>query len=315
MSLTVALQIDPLDQLSWATDSGLLLAAEAEKRGARLFAYQAEHLSWQPGVLSVPARPISRLRPPSAEHEAGPESLLDLTSVDVILIRQDPPVDIPYLTATWLLELAGSGVLVVNDPRGVRDTPEKLIVQRFPDLAPPTLITRNLQAIADFREVHGEVVLKPLYGFGGHGVFHLKPEDDNAAALIEMMLANSRDPLIVQRYLPEVRAGDKRIILIEGEPVGAISRIPPARDFRANIRIRADVKAAPLTPRDRTICAALAPWLKEHGIVLAGIDVVGDWLLEVNVTSPSCLAELHTLTGINAAALFWDAVEARLRKR
>lgn len=311
MTLNVAIQMDPLEKLQWATDTSIILAAEAEKRGARIFVYQPERLTWQPGMLTAPARQISGLNPPSAEHKAGHEEMLDLGSMDVILVRQDPPVDIPYLTATWLLELAHKGVLVVNNPRGLRDTPEKLVVQHFPDLSPPTLITRELDAIAAFRSVHGDVVLKPVYGFGGHGVFHLTPHDTNASALLELMLNNSRDPIIVQKFLPEIAAGDKRIILIDGEPVGAIHRMAASHEFRTNLRAQGTASASSITEQDRKICATLAPWLKAHGILLAGVDVVGPWVLEVNVTSPTGLAPLKRLTGIDAAPLFWDAVDAK----
>jgi glutathione synthase len=242
----------------------------------------------------------------------GEEEALDLASVDVVWLRQDPPFDMAYITTTHLLELIHPRTLVVNDPFWVRNSPEKLLVLRFPDLTPPTMIARDLATIRDFKARHGDVILKPLYGNGGAGVFRLDPNDRNLAALHELFTGFSREPLIVQKFLPAVARGDKRVILVDGEPVGAINRVPQAGETRSNMHVGGRPEPVGLTARDREICAVIGPVLREKGQVFVGIDVIGDWLTEINVTSPTGIQELERFDGVNAAALIWEAVERRV---
>jgi glutathione synthase len=241
----------------------------------------------------------------------GPTETVDLAEVDVVWLRQDPPFDMSYITTTHLLDLIHPGTLVVNDPFWVRNFPEKLLVLRFPDLTPPTLIARDLATIRDFKAAQGDVILKPLYGNGGAGVFRLDPQDRNLSALHELFTGLSREPMIVQKYLPEVVKGDKRVLLVDGEPVGAINRVPQAGETRSNLHVGGRAEPATLTARDREICAAIGPTLREKGQVFVGIDVIGDSLTEINVTSPTGLQELERFSGVNGAALIWEAVERR----
>ena len=241
---------------------------------------------------------------------------LDLAGFDIVLMRQDPPFDMAYITATHLLELLPEdGPLVVNDPAAVRNAPEKLFVLRFRELMPPTLLTLDREAIDAFRQEHGEIVLKPLFGNGGAGVFHLRPGDDNLGSLLEMYASVYREPVMVQRYLPEVRQGDKRIILVEGEPVGAVNRVPPEGEARANLHVGGRAVKTGLTAREREICAAIGPSLREHGLVFVGIDVIGDYMTEINVTSPTGIQEIARLDGVDLAPNIWDAIEARFAAR
>ncbi|HMO09842.1 MAG TPA: glutathione synthase, partial [Paracoccaceae bacterium] len=241
----------------------------------------------------------------------GPEPEVDLADLDVVWLRQDPPFDMGYITTTHLLDLVHPRTLVVNDPFWVRNSPEKLLVLRFPDLTPPTLIARDLATIRAFKATHGDVILKPLYGNGGAGGFRLDPGDRNLSSLHELFTGLSREPMIVQKFIPEVAAGDKRIILVDGEPVGAINRVPQAGETRSNLHVGGRAEPARLTAREREICARIGPVLREKGQVFVGIDVIGDWLTEINVTSPTGIQELERFDGTNAAALIWAAVEAR----
>jgi len=245
-------------------------------------------------------------------HGFGTVEELDLASVDVVLMRQDPPFDMAYITATHLLEHIQPRVLVVNDPASVRNAPEKLLVTQFPDLMPPTLITRDRQAILAFRAEHRDIIVKPLFGNGGAGVFRLRPDDENLTALLEMFGAASREPVMVQRYLPEVRAGDKRIVLIEGEPAGAVLRVPASGEARANLHVGGTAARTTLTAREHDICAAIGPMLRERGLIFVGIDVIGDYLTEINVTSPTGIQEINRLDGVTLETQVWDAIERRL---
>ncbi|MGV9007110.1 MAG: glutathione synthase, partial [Brevundimonas sp.] len=237
---------------------------------------------------------------------------LDLAEdVDVILMRQDPPFDMAYVTATYLLETVHPKTLVVNDPAEVRSAPEKLLVTQFPGLTPPTLISSDPVALVAFHKKHGDVVLKPLHGAGGSGVIRLKADDPNLEALIEIHAVGSRDPLVIQKFIPAVSKGDKRILLIDGVPVGAINRIPAAGQVRSNLHVGGTAAPVELTARDRAICAAIGPTLKARGLIFVGIDVIGDWLTEINVTSPTGAQQLKAFTGVDAAALMWDAIEAK----
>jgi glutathione synthase len=316
MALAVAIQMDPIDTINIEADSTFALALEAQARGHALFHYLPEALTLQDGRLYARARPLEVVRRQGRHHRFGAFEELDLAGVDVILMRQDPPFDMAYITATHLLELLPeNGPLVVNDPAAVRNAPEKLFVLRFKELMPPTLLTRDRDAIRAFWKEHGDIVLKPLFGNGGAGVFHLRPGDENLNALLEMYEAIQREPVMVQRYLPEVRRGDKRIILVEGEAVGAVLRVPPEGEARANLHVGARAVKAELTDRDREICEAIGPTLHAQGLVFVGIDVIGNWLTEINVTSPTGIQEIARLDGIEIAPKIWDAIEARLSAR
>lgn len=312
MPLQVAIQMDPLAGANFASDSSIRIAAEAERRGAEVYVYEAKDLSWQPGLLSAPARRVQGLNPPEAAYTAGPAETLDLGRMDVIWVRQDPPFDMAYIASLHLLELVADRVLVLNNPRSIRDAPEKMLVLRFPQLTPPTLITRDRAAVDAFREVQRDIIIKPLNGHAGHGVFHIGPGDENYGAALETLLGLSREPLIVQRYLPEVRAGDRRILLVDGAPVGGFARVPAAGEARAAMRTGSRVEKLTLTAREREICAALGPLLREMGLLFVGIDVIGGYLTEVNVTSPTGIAQTLRLDGVDAAALIWDAIDQRL---
>jgi glutathione synthase len=313
--VTVALQMDPIGSVNIRADSTFRLALEAQARGHRLFYYQVPDLVWRDGRLLATGHDLE-VRPVEGDHAAlGERRVQDLADVDVILLRQDPPFDMTYITNTHLLEMIHPKTLVVNDPFWVRNCPEKILVLEFRDLMPPTMVARSLAAIRDFRAEHGDIIVKPLFGNGGAGVFRVKPDDENLGALLEMFTLLYREPIIVQRYLPAVRAGDKRIILVDGEPAGAVLRVPAAGEARANLHAGARAVKAELTSRDREICAAIGPALRRQGLIFVGIDVIGDWLTEINVTSPTGLQEIHRLGGERIEIRIWDAIEARLHER
>jgi len=315
MPLNVAYQMDPVEAVNIDTDSTFRLAEEAQARGHAAFHYTPERLSWRDGRLSARGWPIT-LRRERGNHVAkGPEQEIDLSQMDVIWLRQDPPFDMGYITTTHLLDAVRASTLVVNDPFWVRNQPEKLLVLQFPDLIPPTLIARDLAALRQFKSDHGDIIVKPLYGNGGAGVFRLRPDDRNLPSLHELFSGLNREPLIAQAYLPAVAEGDKRVILVDGEPVGAINRVPAQGETRSNLHVGGKAVPAELTARDREICAAIGPLLRERGQVFVGIDVIGDRLTEINVTSPTGIQELERFDGINVAARIWDAVEERLRVR
>lgn len=311
-SLSVGLQMDPITDVDPDADTTFRFAEAAEARGHRLTYFPPSALRFEEGRVVATAWPVSIDRPERPPARLGAPALLDLASLDVVLLRQDPPFDMHYITTTHLLELIHPKTLVVNDPASVRNAPEKLLVLQFPELTPPTLITRDLEAIRAFRARHGAIIVKPLYGNGGAGVFKLDPGDPNLSALFELFTATSREPLIAQRFLPEVRGGDKRVILIEGEAVGAINRLPAAGEARSNLHVGGRAEPADLSPRDREIAAAIGPTLRRMGLIFAGIDVIGGWLTEINVTSPTGVQELERFSGIPVAERFWEAVEARL---
>jgi len=311
MALQVAIQMDPMETINVASDSTFVLALEAQARGHALLHYLPRDLALTDGKLTAQVRPLS-VRREAPYFELGAPRSLDLRGVDVVLMRQDPPFDMAYITATHLLEHVSRKALVVNDPAAVRNAPEKLFATHFVGLMPPTLISSDPAAIAEFRGRHGDIILKPIFGNGGAGVFHLKPDDDNLNALLEMFTRLSREPVIVQRYLPEIRQGDKRIILIEGEPVGAVLRVPKAGEARANLHVGGQAKKAALSARDREICAAIGPTLRAQGLVFVGIDVIGDYLTEINVTSPTGIQEINRLDGVRLETKVWDAIDARL---
>lgn len=311
MSLKVAVQMDHISTISIAGDTSFALALEAQRRGHALWHYTPDRLSMADGKVIAWAETLE-VRDELGNHfTLGEPQRTDLSELDVVLLRQDPPFDMNYITTTHILERIHPKTLVVNDPAWVRNSPEKIFVTEFADLMPDTLITRDPREVDDFRRKHGDIIVKPLYGNGGAGIFHLKEGDRNLASLLEMFMEAFREPFIVQRYLKEVRGGDKRIILIEGEPVGAINRVPAEHDSRSNMHVGGRAEHAELTDREREICARIGPSLRERGFTLVGIDVIGDWLTEINVTSPTGLREVKKFGGADIAALFWDAVEAR----
>ncbi|MCA3437273.1 MAG: glutathione synthase [Rhodobacter sp.] len=311
MGLKVALQMDPIGSVNIDADSTFRIALEAQARGHTLFFYTPDRLAFNEGRVTARGWPIDLRREKGNHVTFGPEAEVDLATFDVVWLRQDPPFDMGYITTTHILERIHPGTLVVNDPFWVRNSPEKLLVLNYPHLTPPTMIARDLATIRAFKARHGDVILKPLYGNGGAGVFRLDPNDRNLASLHELFTGMSREPLIVQKFLPDVARGDKRIILVDGEPVGAINRVPQAGETRSNMHAGGRPEKTGLTARDLEICAAIGPELKAKGQVFVGIDVIGDWLTEINVTSPTGLQEMERFDGTNGAARIWEVIEAR----
>ncbi|MBV1901874.1 MAG: glutathione synthase [Kordiimonadaceae bacterium] len=311
-TLKVAFQMDPMETVNIDGDSTFVLMLEAQARGYELWHYLVEDLSYLEGKVTAVARPVTVRREMGNHFDLGEECLLDLAEVDVIWMRQDPPFDMAYITATHLLELIHPNTLVVNNPAEVRNAPEKLFVTKFLDLMPPTLITRREEDVRAFRDSHGDIIVKPLYGNGGAGVFHLKETDSNLGSLMEMFLASSREPVMVQQFLPEVVQGDKRIILVDGEAVGAINRVPADGEIRSNLVAGGTAVQSSLTNREKEICERLKPELKARGLLFVGIDVIGDWLTEINVTSPTGLQAVNKFDGVSLESTIWDAIEAKL---
>jgi glutathione synthase len=311
MSLAVAIQMDPIEGIDINTDSTFVLALEAQRRGHGLFHYLPRDLTYDRGRVIAKARPLEVRREKGNHFSLGTAERIDLRTLDIVLMRQDPPFNMSYIGATHLLERVHPETLVVNDPVAVRNAPEKLFVTQFPDLMPPTLITYDVETIKAFRAEHGDIIVKPIYGNGGAGVFHIDPDDENLNALLELLFQVVDEPLMVQRYLPEIRAGDKRIILIDGEPAGAVNRVPPKGDARANMHAGGRAQKTSLTRRDVEVCEALGPVLREQGLVFVGIDVIGDYLTEINVTSPTGLQEINRFDEVALEAHIWDAIERR----
>ncbi|MGO4450982.1 glutathione synthase [Phyllobacterium sp. TAF24] len=313
MALKVAVQMDHINSIRIAGDTSFALCLEAQARGHTLYHYTPDRLSMRDGVVRARVEEL-KVRDIEGDHfTLGEQISRDLSEMDVVLLRQDPPFDMNYITTTHLLERIHPKTLVVNDPAWVRNSPEKIFVTEFPDLMPDTLITKDPQEIMNFRKEFGDIILKPLYGNGGAGVFHLADGDRNLTSLLEMFGQMFREPIIAQRYLKDVRAGDKRIILIDGEPVGAINRVPSESDARSNMHVGGRAEKTELTEREREICSRIGPSLRERGFILVGIDVIGDYMTEINVTSPTGVREVKRFGGADIAALFWDAVEAKRR--
>ncbi len=313
MSLTVAIQMDPIEKIDIGGDSTFALALEAQARGHGLLYYGPRDLSFNEGKVTARVRPLN-VRAVRGDHFAlGEGFVYDLSAADVVLMRQDPPFDMSYISATHILERIHPKTLVVNDPREVRNAPEKLFVTEFADFIPPTLITSDPREVRDFRDRHKDIIIKPLYGNGGAGVFRIVPGDENLGALLEMFTQFYREPVIVQRYLPEVRKGDKRIILVDGEFAGAINRVPAAGEARSNMHVGGRPEKTELTGRERDICAAIGPELKRRGLIFTGIDVIGDYMTEINVTSPTGIHEVKRFGGADIAKLVWDAIQAMAR--
>ncbi|MFD1797224.1 glutathione synthase [Paracoccus aurantiacus] len=315
MSLYVALQMDPIEDVSIDGDSTFRIGLEAEARGHRLFQYIVDRLTYRAGRVYAKGRPVTLRREQGNHVDFGDWATVELGEFDVVWLRQDPPFDMGYVTSTHLLDRVRDETLVVNDPFWVRNSPEKLMVLDFPALTPETLITRDIAEIRAFREAHGDIIVKPLYGNGGAGVFHLRPDDPNLSSLMEFFAGLNREPVIAQRYLPAVKDGDKRIILVDGEPIGAINRVPAQGEARSNMHVGGRPEKTELTAKEREICAAIGPALKEKGLLFTGIDVIDGWLTEINVTSPTGLQELERFDGTNGAALIWDAIESKLAAR
>ena len=312
--MKVAIQMDPIGPIDINADSTFRIAEEAQALGHELFYYTPDRLAWQECRVTARGWPLTVRREKGNHFSLGEEAEIDLSTFDVVWLRQDPPFDMGYITTTHLLERLDGNTLVVNDPFWVRNYPEKLLVLQFPELTPPTTIARDLSTLRAFREKHGDIILKPLYGNGGAGVFRLTPDDRNLVSLYELFTGMNREPLIAQKYVPDVSNGDKRVILVDGEPIGAINRVPPIGETRSNLHIGGTAQKIGLTARDKEICDAIGPLLREKGQVFVGIDVIGDYLTEINVTSPTGLQELERFDGINAAGAIWEAIAARKGK-
>lgn len=314
MTLRIAIQMDPLERVNIDGDTTFALAEEAQARGFELFVYGAPDLSLSGnGRVTAWARPAKVQRVKETPGVFGEPRRLDIArDVDVVLMRQDPPFDLAYITACHLLEMVSGQTLVVNDPAGVRSSPEKIFPLMFYELMPPTQVTRDRAVIDTFRQQHGDIIIKPLYGHGGAGVFRLKEDDSNLDSLLEMFFSRSAEPVMVQAFLPSVSEGDKRVILVDGDPVGAINRRPMTGQVRSNLVVGGTAEATELSAADRNICEAIGPELRRRGLTLTGIDVIGGRLTEVNVTSPTGVQALKRLSGIDAAAKFWDVVQAKL---
>lgn len=309
--MKIAFQMDPIGPVDIDADSTFRLAEEAQARGHELFYYTPEHLAYDEGRITARGHSLKVQRVKGDHAILGELETIDLADFDVVWLRQDPPFDMFYITTTHLLDRLASSTLIVNDSFWVRNFPEKLLILDFPDLMPPTTIARDLETIRAFRDRHGDIILKPLYGNGGVGVFLLKGGDSNLSSLHEMFTGFSREPLIAQKFLPDVSRGDKRVILVDGEPVGAINRVPAEGETRSNMHVGGRPEKVELTDRDREICAAIGPLLREKGQVFVGIDVIGRYLTEINVTSPTGIQELERFDGINVAGMIWDAIEAK----
>ena len=311
MPLRIAVQMDPIDKIDIAGDSTFAILLEAQNRGHSIFYYTPFELSLDGATLKARGHDMTVADRRGAHFTLSPERTVDLSTMDVVLLRQDPPFDMSYITNTHLLERIHPKTLVVNDPAEVRNAPEKIWVLDFQDLMPPTLVTRDPQAIRDFRAKYNDIIVKPLYGNGGAGVFRIQPGDTNLGSLIETFQAINREPLMIQQYRAEVRGGDKRIILIDGEIAGAINRVPAEGETRSNMHVGGVPKPTELTPRDLEICARLGPELKRRGLLFTGIDVIGPYLTEINVTSPTGIRQVKAFGGADISAMIWDAIERK----
>ncbi|UYN95342.1 MAG: glutathione synthase [Enhydrobacter sp.] len=314
MKLTVAIQMDHVSTIDIDGDSTFVLGLEAERRGHSVWHYTPRDLVFRDRKVMARAQPMKLRREKGNHFTLGAAEMLDLAKTDVVLLRQDPPFDMSYITTTHLLEHVHPRTFVVNDPASVRNAPEKLFVTHFDNVMPPTLITSDPLALREFWKEHGDVILKPLFGNGGAGVFRVRPDDENFASLLEMFAQRSREPVIAQRYLPEVRQGDKRIILIDGRAAGVINRVPAAGEARSNMHVGGKAVKAELSRRDREICEIIGPELARRGLLFVGIDVIGDFLTEINVTSPTGLQQIDRFDGVSLEAQIWDRIEVRYQE-
>ncbi|HKK97013.1 MAG TPA: glutathione synthase [Marivita sp.] len=310
--MKIAFQMDPIQSVDINADSSFRLAEEAQARGHDLFFYSPDKLAYDEGRILAQGHHFTVQRVQGDHVSLDAQEQVDLADFDVVWLRQDPPFDMHYITSTHLLDRLAGKTLVVNDPFWVRNYPEKLMVLDFPDLTPPTMIARDLETIKSFKARYGDIILKPLYGNGGAGVFRLDENDRNLTSLHELFTGFSREPLIVQKFLPDVSAGDKRVILVDGDAVGAINRVPAAGETRSNMHVGGRPEKVGLSDRDLEICSRIGPLLKEKGQVFVGIDVIGTYLTEINVTSPTGIQELERFDGINVAERIWQAIEAKL---
>ena len=310
--MKIAFQMDPIENVDIYADSTFRLAEEAQNRGHDLYVYTPDDLTFNRGKIAAKVRSISLKRKIGDHVNFGAVELLDLSEFGIIWLRQDPPFDMGYITNTHLLDLVSKKTLIVNNPFWVRNLPEKLLVLEFPDLIPDTVISRDLDEIKEFKREFKDIIVKPLYGNGGAGIFRLKEDDKNLTSLHELFSKISSEPLIAQAFLPDVKNGDKRIILVDGKPVGAINRVPKADEIRSNMHVGGKAQPAKLSQRDREICSAIGPTLKSKGQVFVGIDVIGDYLTEINVTSPTGIQELEQFDKVNIAEMIWLAVEEKL---
>lgn len=310
MALKVAVQMDPVEGININSDTTFLMMETAQERGHSLWVYTPDRLSQEDGRIYARGRALTLRRELGNHFTAGDIEKREMSEFDVVLMRQDPPFDMAYITATHFLEKIHPQTLVVNNPAEVRNAPEKLFVTGFEGVQPPTLITSDIDAIYDFRAKHGDMVLKPLYGGGGSGVARLKADDPNLDALLELHTMIGREQVIAQKFLPAVSKGDKRILLVDGEPVGAINRVPAEGQVRSNLRVGGTAVEVELTARDKELCAIIGPELKARGLLFVGIDVIGEYLTEINVTSPTGAQQLKRFSGIDAAAAMWDRIEA-----
>lgn len=316
MSLAVAIQMDPIESVNIDSDTTFLMAETAQARGHRLWVYHPDQMAFDSGAVRAAARPLSVRRVKGDHVTLGSPVMLDLAAdVDVVLMRQDPPFDMHYITAAHLLEMVHPATLVVNDPFWVRSSPEKIIPLLFPDLMPPTLVSRDRTELTRFRERHGDIVVKPLFGNAGNAVFRVRPDDGNFNALIDLFFASHREPVMAQAFLPAVFEGDKRILLVDGEPVGVINRRPQGSDIRSNLAAGGVAEPADLSPADRAVCERIGPTLRERGLIFVGIDVIAGRLTEINVTSPTGAVAVKRFTGVDATAAMWDAIENRVGGR
>ena len=311
--MKIVFQMDPVDYMDINADSTFRLAEEAQNRGHDLYFYTPNDLTFNRGKVAAKVHSINLKRKIGDHVNFGTVELLELSEFDVIWLRQDPPFDMGYITNTHLLDLLAKETLIVNNPFWVRNLPEKLLVLEFPDLIPDTMISRDLEEIKEFKREFKDIIVKPLYGNGGAGVFRLKEDDKNLTSLHELFFNMSSEPLIAQAFLPDVKNGDKRIILVDGSPVGAINRVPKAGEIRSNMHVGGKAEPAKLSQRDREICRAIGPTLKSKGQVFVGIDIIGDYLTEINVTSPTGIQELERFDNVNIAEMIWHAIEEKLK--
>jgi glutathione synthase len=311
--MKIAFQMDPIEDVDINADSTFRLAEEAQSRGHDLYVFTPDDLTFNRGKVAAKVRSINLKRKIGDHVNFGAVERLELSEFDVIWLRQDPPFDMGYITNTHLLDLVGKETLIVNNPFWVRNLPEKLLVLKFPDLIPDTMISRDLEEIKEFKREFKDIIVKPLYGNGGAGVFRLKEDDKNLTSLHELFSTLSSEPLIAQAFIPDVKNGDKRIILVDGSPVGAINRVPKAGQIRSNMHVGGKAEPAKLSQRDREICSAIGPTLKSKGQVFVGIDIIGHYLTEINVTSPTGIQELERFDKLNIAEMIWQAIEEKLK--
>lgn len=314
MALQVAVQMDPLEDININGDSTFAIMLEAQSRGHQMWHYLPDQLSYRDGKVTARARRVEQVQRVKGDHfRLGEEAVLDLSQdVQTVLMRQDPPFDLAYITATHLLEMVHPKTLVVNNPAEVRNAPEKLFVTRFHDLMPETLITRSLEDVEAFRREYGEIVIKPLYGNAGTAVFHVGLKDPNLSALVEVFTTMGREPFMVQRFMPEISQGDKRIVLVDGKATGAINRLPKTGEIRSNLAAGGKAEPCELTAREQEICERIGPELAARGLLFVGIDVIGGYLTEINVTSPTGIVAIDAFNGTNSGGMIWDAIEAKL---